>query len=172
MKKITLVLVVLLFTSCGVTQNSVVDSINKNPAYSNVIMAMPYRKFETKNYINNLKEGLEKVFLANNKKIEIITFEKEPEGLKLNQTTAIEQLINSKIQENSKDLLLVLKPTKLVFTNGGLQDFQYEIVGIDTDTQKEVWKGEFRVRGQFGPSTYLKKSVEAIYAELIAKGML
>ncbi len=172
MKKITLLLVLFSLFGCGVQKDSVVDYTNKKKAYTNVIFVMPYRKFETRNYINNLKEELDKIFASNQKKVEIITYENEKEGLKLNQDSQIQETVNTKIKEDAKDLLLILRPTHLVFTDGALQDFEYEIVGIDTETKKEVWKGEFRVRGQFGPSTFLKKSAAGIYEELIGKSML
>ncbi|RZJ71452.1 hypothetical protein [Flavobacterium sp.] len=172
MKKITPILFLLSLISCGVQKDSIVDYTNKKKSYTNVIFVMPYRKFETKNYINNLKEELDKIFASNQKKVEIITFENEKEGLKLNQDSQIQETINAKIKEDAKDLLLILRPTNMMFTDGALQDFEYEIVGIDTSTKKEVWKGEFRVRGQFGPSTFLKKSANGIYEELVGKSML
>jgi hypothetical protein len=47
-----------------------------------------------------------------------------------------------------------------------LQSASYQIIGIDLETKREVWKANFSSSGSFGPSTFAKSATQKIYQKL------
>ncbi|WP_298544801.1 hypothetical protein [uncultured Aquimarina sp.] len=93
-------------------------------------------------------------------------------SLTLNHKNSIDQTIENKILSDQKDLLLIFKPTDLFFYEGALQKATYEIVGVDTQTKKEIWKANFSSASSFGPALFAEKSVQKIYNKLITDQIL
>ncbi|WP_196887334.1 hypothetical protein [Aureivirga sp. CE67] len=173
MKKLfTLFLISILFSSCGVTIDSVVDhSLFKKP-YENSLIVIPYEKYSTKNFSRELQDNLKYEFKENNMKVDFILFEAKDESLSLNQDDYIEKQINRAIVEGEKDILFIFKPTNLDYVNGGLQSATYKLVGIDVKTKKEVWKAKFSSSSSFGPAMFAEKSAKTIFAKLKEDGVL
>ena len=165
-KQITLFLITILLTSCGVSIKSVVDSSAIEKPYENTLIVIPYEKGSTRNFSNKLKEKIELEFKAEQKRVEVFIFEKESNGLTLNANSGIDRKINDAILNDQKDLLLVFKPTNLQYHNGGLQSATYELVGIDTKSKKEVWKATFNSSSSFGPAMFAEKSAKTIFEKL------
>ena len=96
-KQITLFLITILLTSCGVSIKSVVDSSAIKKPYNNPLIVIPYEKGSTRNFSNKLKEKIEIEFSAANKPVEIFIFEKQSNGLTLNANSGIDKKINDAI---------------------------------------------------------------------------
>jgi hypothetical protein len=171
-KKITLFLITILLTSCGVSIKSVVDNSLIDKPYNNPLIVIPYEKGSTRNFSNKLKENIEIEFQSEQKPVEIFIFEKTSTGLTLNANSGIDQKINNVIINDKKDLLLIFNPTNLQYYNGGLQSATYELVGIDTQTKKEVWKATFNSNSSFGPAMFAEKSAKIIFEKLKADKVL
>lgn len=172
MKKIIALLLIITLNSCGVSIKSVVDhNLIKEP-YKNTLIVIPFEKSVTKNFVDNIKEEIEILFKQNNKKVEIILFDKTKKELQLNDNKEIEQQINASINTDNKDLLIIFKPSNLSFYNGALQSLTYEIVAIETISKKEVWKAEFNSNSSFGPALFSKKSAKTIYNKLLTDKIL
>jgi hypothetical protein len=165
-KQITFFLITILLTSCGVSIKSVVDSSAIEKPYDNPLIVIPYEKGSTRNFTNQLKEKIEIEFDVAKKPVEIFIFEKQNNGLTLNANSGIDKKINDAIINDQKDLLLIFKPTNLQYYNGGLQSATYELVGIDTQTKKEVWKATFNSSSSFGPAMFAVKSAKTIFEKL------
>ena len=172
MKKMLSFLLLISLSSCGVSIKSVVDDNVSKETHKNSLIIIPFEKFVTKNFVENFKEEIELLFKQNNKKVEIILFEKSKKELQLNENSEIDQQINSSINNDNKDLLIIFKPSNLSFYNGALQSLTYEIVAIDTKTKKEIWKAEFNSNSSFGPALFSKKSAKIIYDKLLIDKIL
>lgn len=165
MKKIiTLLLITALFTSCGVTINSVAE--DSAQTYSNPLVVIPYEKHGPKNFSNQLKKKIEIYFQENNKNVEVLVFEKPSNALTLNSGNEIDKKIQAAITNDEKDLLLLVQPTNLVYMNGTIQVADYQLSGLDTKTGNEVWKANFRSRSAVGPSFFANKTAKVIYDQL------
>lgn len=164
-KTITLLLITALLNSCGVSITSVVDNSVTSKMYENSLIIIPYIR-STKNFSEKLKEKIQIEYVANNNKVEFILFEKKEKGLSLNSNNDIDNKINNTIINRKKDLLIIFKPTNLSYMDGGLRSATYEIVGIDTETKKEIWKAEFNSQSGMGPALLAEKSAKTIYDKL------
>jgi hypothetical protein len=157
---------VVALSSCGVKIKSVVDkSVSTNP-YSNLLIVIPYENGVTKNFTNLMKEKIEEKFRADNRKVEILLVEQSRSELKLNSTADIDAKINAAISRDNKDLIVIFRPTKMQFYNGGLQSATYLLTGMDLKSRKEVWKAEFTSSSSFGPSLFADKAATSIYEKL------
>jgi hypothetical protein len=165
-KQITLFLIIILFTGCGVSIKSVVDESATEKSYVNTLIVLPYEKGSTRNFMNKLKEKIELEFKAENKSVDVYIYEKKKNDLTLNANSVIEKEINDIILDFNKDLLLVFNPTNLKYYNGGLQSATYKITGIDIKTKKEIWKAEFNSNSSLGPALFAEKSAKTIFEKL------
>lgn len=166
MKKYFLILLVtMLASACGVQIKSVVDH-SITDSYKNPLIVIPFENGVTRNFTSTLKQKIEEKFKAENRKIEILLVEQNRNELKLNSSTDINAKINSAISADSKDLILIFRPTKLQFYNGGLQSATYLITGTDVKTRKEIWKAEFTSSSSFGPSLFAEEASRTIYEKL------
>lgn len=159
-------LIILFFSSCGVTLKSIVEK-DLPQSYSNPLIVFPCVK-STEIFAYKLKDHFEDIFNANGKKIEMYLFSTTPrkKELTLNEENVIDKEINERIQNGNKDLLILFKPIELFYYNSGLQSASYEITGIDVVTHKEVWKAEFKSTSSFGPSVFAKLGVKKIFEQL------
>lgn len=160
----TLILVAL--SSCGVQIKSVVDKSVTTTPYSNPLIVIPYESGITKNFTSLLKQKIEEKFRTDNRKVEILLVEQSRSELKLNSTADINAKIDSAISSDNKDLILIFRPTKMQFYNGGLQSATYLITGTDLKSRREVWKAEFSSSSSFGPSLFADKVATSIYDKL------
>lgn len=167
---LTLLLIFFTLTSCGVTLHSVVDS-SLTEKYNNPLIVIPYEG-QTRSFSNNLKSNLEETFSSENQKVEVILYKISNTELTLNSQNASESSINSTIVNDQKDIIIVFKPVRLQYYNGGLQRAEYQLIGTDIETKKEVWKANFSSSGSFGPSTFAKAAASKIYTQLKADGVL
>lgn len=166
MRKIfALILLSIILTSCGVSIDSVVDK-NLNRVYYKPLIVIPYEPGATRNFSNKLKEKLEIILQEEGKKADFIIFPKENNTLELNQGDAINERIGRAIVNGDKDILLIFKPTHLQFMDGGLQSATYELVGIDVNTKKEIWKAKFNSSSSWGPALFAEKSAQVIFDKL------
>jgi hypothetical protein len=172
MKKYPLVLALFLVSSCGVQLKSVVDQSLDTP-YMNTLVVIPYENGITRNFSNVLKEKIAEKFAAANKKVEIILIEQARKNeLKLNNSADVNAKINSAIARDNKDLILIFRPTRMQFYNGGLQSATYLITGTDIKSKKEVWKAEFTSSSSFGPAMFAEKAATTIYDKLKMDGVI
>ena len=155
--KIIIILLLFTLTNCGVSIKSVVDNDSTKEPYKNILIAIPFENV-TKNFVNNFSKEFSIHFTQNNKKSKTILFEQSNNSLKLNKNKDIDEEINSSINEDNKDLVIFFKPSNLTFYNGGLQSLTYEIVAIETVSNKEIWKARFNSNSSFGPALFAKKS--------------
>jgi len=160
----TLVLVTL--TSCGVQIKSVVDKSTTTNPYANTLIVIPFEDGVTRNFASILKQKIEEKFRADNRKVEILLVEQSRSELKLNSTADIDAKINAAILRDNKDLILIFRPTKMQFYNGGLQSATYLITGMDLKSKREIWKAEFSSSSSFGPSLFADKAATSIYEKL------
>ncbi|WP_053976773.1 hypothetical protein [Mangrovimonas xylaniphaga] len=167
-QRFVLLLLVMLLTSCGVYIKFVVDYSGTNRPYGNPLIVIPYERGSTRNFTNKLKENMEAKFEEDAKQVEILLFEKAKKGLTLNTSEGREAQVNSSIVSGNKDLLLLFNPTNMQYYNGGLISVTYELVGIDTQTNKEVWKATFNSSSSLGPAMFAEKSAKTIFEKLKA----
>lgn len=165
-KQITLFLITLLLTSCGVSIKSVVDSSAIEKPYNNPLIVIPYEKGSTRNFSEKLKEKLGIEFSNANKKVEFLLVEQKSEKLTLNQNDDVNSKIDNAVRTDQKDIVFIFKPTNLSYYNGGLQSATYKLTGIDVITKKEVWKAEFNSSSSFGPAMFAEKSAQKIFEKL------
>lgn len=165
-KQITLFLLTIVLTSCGVTINSVVDSYAIKEPYKNPLIVIPYEKYSTRNFSKKLKEKLEVEFSNANRDVEFLLIEQKSEELTLNQNDDVNTRIDNAIRADQKDIVFIFKPTNLSYYNGGLQSATYKLTGIDVMTKKEVWKAEFNSTSSFGPALFAEKSAQKIFEKL------
>ena len=163
--KLTLGIIIILFSSCGVKLQSVVQSGLTN-VYENPLLVILYGENQTWFFSNDLKNTLEETFSLNHQKVEILLIETSKNKLVLNATDDIEMQINNVIKRDNKDLVIIFKPVRLGYSNGGLQSASYQLIGVDVGTKREVWKADFSSSGSFGPSTFAKASAQKIYQKL------
>lgn len=171
-KLISIFLIAVLLTSCGVSIKSVVDSSAINEPYKNPLIVIPYEKYSTSNFSEKLKEKLEIEFNNENKKFEFLLVEQKSKKLALNQNDNVNSEIDNAIRTDQKDIVLIFKPTNLSYYNGGLQSATYELTGIDVLTKKEVWKATFNSNSSFGPALFAEKSAKIIFEKLKADKIL
>ncbi|MDP4208048.1 MAG: hypothetical protein Q8928_04455 [Bacteroidota bacterium] len=175
MKKFfVLSLTVLLLSGCGVTLNSVVQK-DLTKTYKNTLVILPFEKHRTETFTDNLKRNLEETFTSNNQKIEVLLIEADDrDALKLNANDGNETLINNAVSRDKKDLVIFFKPVSLEYYNGyQLQAASYQLIGIDIETKKEVWKANFTSRGgSLGPSLFAKTSAQKIFQQIKADKIL
>ena len=157
---------VVALSSCGVQIKSVVDKSVTTNSYLNPLIVIPYEDGVTRNFTDLVKRKIEEKFRADNRKVEILLVEQSRSELKLNSTADIEAKINAAISSDNKDLILIFKPTKMQFYNGGLQSATYLITGTDLKSRKEVWKAEFTSSSSLGPSLFADKAATSIYEKL------
>ncbi len=167
MKKIfTLILLSIFLTSCGVSIESVVDRSVKQP-FNHPLVIMLYDKDNLDVFTYKLRRELSAYFKNDEKQVRFILHENGNDKLTLNDRNSnIDSKINEAIVEGKRDLLLIFKPTNLSYTNGGLIAVNYQIIGINTHTKKEVWKANFDVNSSFGPSSATEKVAKAIFNKL------
>lgn len=122
----------------------------------------------TQNFVIKIKEKLEKKFQENQTKVTFVLFERQEKELQLNNHTDYNAMINENLKKEYKDLILVFRPTVygLNNTGGGLNYVNYEITGIDTKTQKEVWKSKFMSQSGFGPAFVAEDTANSIIKKL------
>lgn len=167
MKKYLLTtLIIATLSSCGVQIKSVVDKSSFTNPYSNPLIVIPYENGVTRNFTDLMKQKIEEKFRADNRKVEILLVEQSRSDLKLNSSADIDAKINAAISSDNKDLILIFKPTKMQFYNGGLQSATYLITGTDLKSRREVWKAEFTSSSSFGPSLFADKAATSIYEKL------
>lgn len=168
MKRIfILLLLTALFSSCGVSLNSVAEESESNRTYSNPLVVIPYEKYGPRNFSKKLKAKMEAQFQAEGRNVEIFVIElKNDNSLSLNQENEVDQKISNTINNKGKDLLLVVQPKNLIYNNGSLQVADYQLTGIDTFTGDEVWKATFRSRSYFGPAFFADKTARLIFEQL------
>lgn len=167
-KAIILPLAMLILSSCGATLKSIVDS-NLTKPYVNPLIVIPYDRSQgTRFWTKSLKLHLERVFTANNQNVEVIALEGSRSPLALNSgpERELNQMINDKIAEDNKDLIIYFKPLRAEFYNNSLQSVSYEIVGTDVESKREVWKANFSASGSFGPSVFAESSAKKIFERL------
>lgn len=166
MKKNIILGVILLFSSCGVTLQSVVDN-NLVKTYDNPLFVILYEKNRTLNFTNNLKKNLEEIYSINNEKVELLLIEQSSKyDLTLNSIENVEMKINNAITKDGNDIVIVFIPVNLQYYNNTLHSITYQLVGTDIETKREVWKANFSSYGSFGPSTLAKASAQKIYRQL------
>ena len=171
-KLITLSLITILLTSCGVSIQSVVDSSTIKEPYKNILIVIPYEKYSTGNFSEKLKEKLEIEFNNENKKVEFLLVEINNEKLTLNQNDNVNSKIDNAVQADKKDIVLIFRPTNLSYHNGALLSASYELTGIDVLTKREVWKATFNSNSSLGPALFAEKSARTIFEKLKADKIL
>ncbi|MGE0588170.1 MAG: hypothetical protein AB7O48_06315 [Cyclobacteriaceae bacterium] len=159
-------IVVMLLASCGVQINSVVDKTAVATPYLNPLIVIPYENGITANFTSLMKQKIEEKFKADSRKVEVLLVQQSRSELKLNSSTDIDAKINATIASDNKDLIIIFRPTKMQFYNGGLQSATYLITGTDLKSRKEVWKAEFTSSSSFGPSLFADKAATSIYEKL------
>jgi len=162
---ITLGFVIFVVSSCGVTLESVVQT-GLTKKYVNPLIVIPHDIYQAAYFAKNLKKNFEETFKLNNQKVEVLLITVSQDNLSLNSSDSNEILINDAISKDKKDLIIIFKPIKLQYNNGALQSASYQLIGVDIETRKEVWKANFNSSGYFGPSTFAKASAQKIFQKL------
>ena len=170
---ITSILAMTLLANCGVSSRSVVDREAIKEPYKNPLIVIPYDKGAVQKFSLKLKENIENDFMKDSKKVEVILFESPKKELELNTNNEIDDKINSSVQSNNKDLVIIFKPTNYSYYNGSLESATYEIVAMDAKTRKEVWKCKLTTKVTIvGLSTMGQKSAKVFYDKVTAEGVL
>lgn len=170
-KLLILYTIALILSSCGATIHTIVDA-NISQPYQNPLIVIPYQQSRTYNFTNTLKERIEFTFNTHDEKAEVLHLKQANETLTLNANDSFEDKINYAIIHDDKDLLILFKPKNLHFVDGILRTVIYEIVGIDTQTNKEVWKANLNSSSSVGPSLFANKCAQLIYSKLKYDGIL
>ncbi len=160
--------ILLLVYGCVPPIKSVVDNDALATPFINPLIVIPFENNVTKNFTDILAKRLQEVFLEDQRRVEVITFETSSNKLALNSTTDIKTKINERIAEDQKDVVFVFQPTKLTYQNGMLQTATYIITGTDLRTKKEVWKAEFTSSSSYGPSLFAQKVARTIFEKMKA----
>ena len=173
MKNLTLLLLcIVLLASCGPTINSIVDHKAIKEPYKNSLIIIPFETGINRTYCQKLKEKMERDFQTDSKKVEVFAFEIQKKELSLNSSGGLDEKINNAVQNDSKDLVIYLHATHIVYSNGTPQSATYEITAMDAITKKEVWKAELKASIAYGNSSSAKKAADIIYGRLLGEGVI
>lgn len=166
MKYCLALLSIAFLCSCGIKINSVVDESIVQKEYANALIVIPHNSNWTRKYAEKLETELEAKLDAKNNNIEIISIESKEGELALNKTDNIDAKIGEIMSKDPKELLIFCGADKLTFYNGRMKWGEFEIVGIDANVKKEVWKAQFTSQNTPNPRSCAKKSAEAIVKQL------
>ena len=159
-------LLCLILSNCGAKIESVVDRSVTDKTYENPLIVIFYKAYSTKNFTKKLKDKLEIEFTNDNQKVAFLLFEQKKDKLELNKSDDINADITQAVQRNQNDIVMIFRPIKLSYYNGGLNSATYELTGIDVLTKKEVWKAKLNSNSSFGPALFAEKSAQLIYEKL------
>jgi hypothetical protein len=163
---LVITLFTLTFVSCGVSIKSVVD--NQNPkVYNNLLFVIPkpdYFKF----FVPKFQITLEEQLKSYNVKYDIHIV--EPKSKKLELDSEQESIPNELIED--KDLIIYLLPRNVFILDNLIRNFDYEIIGVSTESEKEVWKSFMEVKCQFGPSSQKEKIAQIFLTQMNKDGVI
>ncbi|MFA0960623.1 hypothetical protein AB9P05_02325 [Roseivirga sp. BDSF3-8] len=161
------VLSLLMLSGCGVQLQSVVDP-HLSTSYKRPLIVIPFESGRTVTFSNSLKRHLEDVFSQNQQEVDVLLISADRrDELALNVEDDRDKKIANAIVEGGKDLVIFFKPEQLEYYNGTLQTASYQLIGIDTGTNREVWKANYSSSGSFGPSIFARASAEKIFKQLL-----
>jgi hypothetical protein len=166
MKKFSFLITIFLLAGCTSTINSVIDPSHQTKKYESPMIAILYEYGSTYDFSSKLKQKLESHFYEDHKTIEIIMVENKKQELKIEDNNETQDRIYSYIEDNDKDLAIIIKPTSLHFVGYSLRYAEYEIIAFETRTNKVIWKSEFDFETLFGAYTVVDKVAEQIYSTL------
>lgn len=163
-----LIFIILSLTifSCGVSIKSVVDTQNPK-VYDDLLIVIPkpdYFRFFVPKFKTTLEEQLKPYDID----YEILIVEPQSKKLELNNN---DNVIPSKSKEG-KDLIVYLLPRNVFILDNLIRNFNYEIIGISTESEKEVWKSFMEVKCQFGPSSQKEKISQLLLNQLNKDGVI
>lgn len=150
---------------CGVKIQSVVDRSLTAP-YSNPLVLILYDVEEARNFSSLLKDKIGEVFKANNQIVQVSLVEQNSSQLKLNSVDEVDRKVSAAVALDNKDLVLILRPTRISMGDFGPVSSTYVISGTDLKSKREVWKAEFTTTSSFGPSLFAEKTALSIYKKL------
>lgn len=84
-------------------------------------------------------------------------------SLELNAGDSNEDLVNQ-LKSQRPELIITITPTYKLYEDRALSRVDYEAVGIDTNTEKEVWKATFSLYRQLFSGAH--KSAETVSEKL------
>lgn len=172
MKKYFLSLIItILLSSCGASLQTIVDHNAIPKPFENPLIVIPYTS-QSFSFSKNLKNNIELKFQAEDQKIEILFLHQESNTLTLNSNDSFEDKVNYAIINDDKDIVFIFKTTGLRYYNSSLESIDYEVVGIETNNFKEVWKGTMYSSSTVGPSLFANKCAELLYDKLKIDGVL
>lgn len=87
----------------------------------------------------------------------------ERQELQLNAGDSNEGLVNQ-LREQAPELIITITPTYKLYEDRALSRVDYQAVGIDTSTEKEVWKATFSLYRQLFSRAH--KSAETVAEKL------
>lgn len=163
-----LVFIILSLTivSCGVTINSVVDTQNPK-VYDDLLIVIPkpdYFRF----FVPKFKTTLEEQLNLYNIDYEILIVEPMSKKLELNINDNVIPIAS----KEGKDLIVYLLPRNVFILGNLIRNFEYEIIGVSTEYEKEVWKSFMKVKCQFGPSSQKEKISQLFLNQLNKDGVI
>lgn len=158
------VMLLLMLISCGVKMESIVDE-NLTKRYQKPLLVIPYQQ-DLSGFVAKLKRKIEGTFAQSNQEVKVLGFLQAERGLALNEESKADRMISEAVAVNKNDLVIIFQPGKFEFSNGALQVAAYQLVGMDVQSKKEVWKANFKVTGTFGAGTMAKTAAEKIYLQM------
>jgi len=166
MKKFLFLVTIGLLASCTSTINSVVDPSYSPKRPESPMIAIIYEYGANYSFSNSLKKKLEQYFYNDQRKIEIFLIENKKPELKIEANNETADKIEWIIEEGDNDLAIIIKPTFLHFEGYSLKGAEYEIIAVQTKTNKVIWKSEFDFQTFFGSYTAVDKVANQIYSTL------
>lgn len=166
-----LLLLLLASAGCSIKLKSVVDPKLASP-YQNPLIVIPYDKGTTDYLSKEFKEAFE-ILLRTQKRVGKVTrIDRKKEELALNQMSANEATILEIVGREKNDLLLILNTTKIYHSNYSVSSASFEMVGIDTKTQLEVWKASISSTGSLTYTIIANKVSQKILSKLLEDKVL
>ena len=173
MKKFNVFLyLTLLLWSCGASIQSVVDYKAISNPYINPLIVIPYENSKAYTFSKMLKEKIELKFETEAQKVELLFLEQSSNSLTLNSKDSFEDKINYAIIDDEKDVVIIFRATDLRYYNNSLQSVSYEVVALETEKYREVWKANLSSKSSLGPSLFANKCAELVFEKLKSDGVL
>jgi hypothetical protein len=164
-KALSIFSLVLILAGCGVTIESIVDS-NLRTAYKKPLFVLFYEEYSTDSFTGALKYSLQQEFNAQNIEAKVLRLEHVNEELSLNSKNDAEIEISQAVVSGASDFVIIVSATGLRYQDGMLNSATFQLVGIDTSTNREVWKAKLKASSAVGPSLFVEQAARKIMEQL------
>jgi len=147
-----------MFFSCGTSITSVSHSSIRESLYGNTLIEIPYANCSER-FSKKLKKRIEKLYRKRGEKVDVLCFYNR--GYQVTQ-----HMVDSIIEHNNKDLLVIFKSKNVSYKNKGVRDIKYDVIALSTKDKKEIWKARLKAKTSLGHGFLAHKVASAFYSKI------